>query len=65
MLVGSLTHWHPNEEDMLGKLYSLGKNGNILVLKKGLIGTGVYYMGEPEKYQFNSKKNGIGENLFI
>lgn len=56
ILVGSLTHWHPDEEDMLEELYALGKNGNILVLKKGLIGTGIYYMGEPEKYQSNSKK---------
>ena len=47
---------NPDEEDMLEELYSLGKNGNILVLKKGLIGTGIYYMGEPEKYQSNSKK---------
>ena len=56
VLVGSLTHWHPNEEDMLEELYSLGKNGNILVLKKGLFGTGVYYLGVPEKYRFNKNK---------
>ena len=52
----SLTHWHPDEEDILEELYSLGKNGNVLVLKNGFIGTSVYYIGEPEKYKFNSKK---------
>ncbi len=56
ILVGSLTHWHPDEENMLEELYSLGKKGNILVLKKFLLGTGVFYIGEPEKYQFNPKK---------
>ncbi len=56
ILVGSLTHWHPDEENMLEELYSLGKKGNILVLKKFLLGTVVFYIGEPEKYQFNTKK---------
>ena len=59
-LGGSLTHWHPDEEDMLEELYSLGKKGNILVLKKCLTGTGVYYMGKPQKYQLNSKKKWHG-----
>ena len=36
---------------MLEELYSLGKNGNILVLKKGLISTRIYYIGDPETYQ--------------
>jgi len=53
---GSLTHWHPDEENMLEELYSLGKKGNILVLKKFSFGTGVFYIGEPEKYQFNPQK---------
>ena len=52
------THWHPDEEDMFDELYSLGKKGNILVLKSFLMGmgTGVFYLGEPEKYRFNRKK---------
>ena len=53
---GSLTLWHPDEENMLEELYSLGKKGNILVLKKFLYGMGVFNIGEPEKYQFIPKK---------
>lgn len=51
-------HWHPDEEDMFDELYSLGKKGNILVLKQFLMGmgTGVFYSGEPDKYRFNPKK---------
>ena len=49
-------HWHPDEDDMLEELYTLGKKGNVLVLKNFLLGTGVFYMGEPEKYAFNPKK---------
>ena len=58
-LVGSLTHWHPDEDDMFDELYSLGKKGNILVVKKylfGILGDGVFYMGEPNKYRFNKNK---------
>ena len=31
---GLSMHWHPDADDMLNELYSLGKKGNILVLKK-------------------------------
>ena len=52
------THWHPDEDDMLDELYLLGKKGNVLVLKSFLMGmgTGVFYLGEPEKYRFNKKR---------
>lgn len=54
--VGSLVHWHPDEDDMFDELYALGKEGNILVLKKYLLGTGVFYMGEPQNYPFERRK---------
>ena len=52
------THWHPDDEDMLNELYSLGKKGNILVLKNILMGmgTGVFYLGDPKNYRFAKKK---------
>lgn len=52
------THWHPDEDDILDELYLLGKKGNILVLKSFLMGmgTGVFYLGKPEKYRFNKKR---------
>ncbi len=49
-------HWHPDEDNMLEGLYSLGKKGNILVLKHFLMGIGVFYMGEPVKYRFSKNK---------
>ncbi len=49
-------HWHPEEKDMLEELYTLGKKGNVVVLKKSLIGVGVFYMGEPEKYIYTPSK---------
>lgn len=63
---GSLTHWHPDEEDMFDELYSLGKKGNILVLKKDLLGVGVFYIGEPDKYCFpKSKKRHWGKLIYL
>ena len=52
------THWHPDEDDMFDELYLLGKKGNILVLKSFLMGmgTGVFYLGEPERYRFSKKR---------
>ena len=55
-LKGSLTHWHPIEDDMFNELYSLGKKGNILVIRNFLFGDGVFYIGEPEKYRFTKDK---------
>lgn len=47
---GSIMHWHPDEEDMVDELYTLGKKGNMLVLKKTLLGTGIIYSGPSEHY---------------
>lgn len=49
-------HWHPDEDDMFDELYSLGKKGNVLVLQNFLFGTGVFYIGEPDKYRFTQNK---------
>ena len=50
------THWHPDEDVMLEELYTLGKKGNILVLKSFLQSVGVLYMGKPDEYRFDRKK---------
>ena len=50
------THWHPEEGEMLDELYALGKKGNILVLKKYLTATGVFYLGDPRQYRFDKAK---------
>lgn len=45
---GSLYHWHPDHEDLLEILYTLGKKGNIVVIGKSLLATQLLYMGAPE-----------------
>lgn len=45
VFAGSIIHWHPREEDMIDELYTLGKKGNMLVLKKSLLGTSTFYSG--------------------
>lgn len=47
---GPVMHWHPDEKDMFDELYSLGKKGNMLVVKKSLFGISVFYIGSPENY---------------
>ena len=56
IIVGSLTHWHPDEEDMLDELYFLGKKGNILVLQNSLLLKCVFYKGSPDEYRFDRNK---------
>ncbi len=56
ILVGSLTHWHPDENDIFDDLYNLGKKGNILVVQNSLLFKGVFYKGVPDKYLFNKNK---------
>ena len=52
----NLIHWHPDECEMFEELYSLGKKGNMLVLKKPLFGTSVFFKGSLEEYPFSHKR---------
>lgn len=54
-LRGSFMHWHPDEDDMIDELYTLGKKGNMLVLKKSLWGTSVFYSGPSENFPLSDK----------
>ena len=54
---GSIMHWHPNEDDMISELYALGKKGNILVLKKSLFGTSVFYSGPAETFPITDRRS--------
>ena len=56
ILIGSLTHWHPDEDDILNELYSLGKKGNIIVIQNSLLFKGVFYKGSPNEYRFDKNK---------
>ena len=52
---GSVMHWHPNEEDMVDELYNLGKAGNMLVLKKSLLGTSIFYTGPAQNFPLTDR----------
>ncbi len=53
---GSVMHWHPDENDMLDELYVLGKKGNMLVLKKSLLGTSTFYSGPSERFPLDDRR---------
>ena len=73
VLSGSIMHWHPDEDNMPDELYTLGKKGNMLVLKKTLLGTSVFYSGSvgsfplPDKQllHFSKKKWDGGQLVFL
>ena len=52
---GSMMHWHPDEDDMIDELYTLGKKGNMLVLKKSLLGTSIFYSGQADRFPLDNK----------
>ena len=54
-------HWHPDEEDILEDLYTLGKKGNVVVLRSSLIVIEVFYMGEKSMFILH-RRDGIGES---
>ena len=70
---GSLVHWHPDEDEMFDELYALGKKGNLLVLKKSLLGTSTFYIGPAEncplddsrQWHFGKKKWDSGWLIYL
>ena len=56
MFADSFMHWHPDEDDMISELYTLGKKGNMLVLKKSLFGTSIFYSGPSESFPRPDKR---------
>jgi len=57
VFTGSVMHWHPKEDDMIDELYTLGKKGNLLVLKKSLLGTSVFYSGPSEAFPLSGTRS--------
>ena len=49
--------WLADKNSMLQELYSLGKEGNMCVIKKTLYGSSVFYMGSPSQYPFPDRRN--------
>ena len=69
---GSLIHWRPDEDEMVSELYTLCRKGNMLVLKRSLLGTCIFYSGPSENYPlpdrrelYFGKKNGMEVNSSI
>ena len=49
-------HWLADKNSMLQELYSLGKKGNMSVIKKTLLGSSVFYMGNPSQYPLSNRR---------
>ena len=56
LLQGTLIHWYPEEGKLMGELCALGERGNLLVLKKSLFETGIFFLGPPEKFPLAEKQ---------
>ena len=48
--------WLTDKNSMLQELYSLGKKGNMCVVKKTLFGSRIFYMGEPSQFPLPSRR---------
>ena len=65
--------WLTDQNSMLLELYSLGKKGNMCVIKKTLFGSRVFYMGNPSQYplsdrrgwDFGKKKYAFGTLIYL
>ena len=54
---GSLMRQRLDEDEMLNELHTLGKKGNMLVLKKSLLGTSVFYSGPSETFPLTDRRS--------
>ena len=65
--------WLTDKNSMLQELYFLGKKGNMCVIKKTLLGSRVFYMGNPSLYplpdrrtwDFGKKKYDFGTLIYL
>ena len=65
--------WLTDKNSMLQELYSLGKKGNMCVIKKNLLGSCVFYIGNPLQYplsdrrtwDFGKKKYDFGTLIYL
>ena len=55
----SVTHWHPEPEEILEELLSIGKTGNLLVIRRSLLGEAVAHMGPEEECPRRAKRKGL------
>ena len=62
----TLLHWHPEPEAIYGELCSLGRKGHILVLRKSLFGTDIFYHGHPKGYDLpKTQKCHLGKLIYL
>ena len=54
---GSLMRQRLDEDEIVTELYILGKKGNMLVLKKSLLGTSVFYSGPSETFPLTDRRS--------
>ena len=65
--------WLTDKNSMFQELYSLGKKGNMCVIKKTLSGSRVFYVGNPSQYplpdrrswDFGKKKYDFGTLIYL
>ena len=55
-----ITHWHTDNDDILEELMSIGKKGNLLVVRQGWLWESVVHMGPEEE----CPKQALRKSLF-
>lgn len=53
---GPLMRQRLDEDEMVDELYTLGRKGNMLVLKKSLFGTSTFYSGPSEHFPLSDRR---------
>jgi len=55
-ITDTVTHWHPEQEDIYDEVCKIGLKGNVLVIRKNILFTSTIYMGKEELCPYSSKK---------
>ena len=52
----TVTHWHPEENEIFEEVCNIGLKGNVLVIRRNFFFDSVLYMGKEEVCPYSPKK---------
>lgn len=65
-ITDSITHWHPELNEIYEDVCNIGLKGNVLVIRKNILYTSVLYMGKEEECPYSpNKKWSFGRIYYI
>lgn len=59
-----ITHWHPSNFEVFHDVCAIGKPGHVMVIRAGILGATVLYMGSKEDCPYPENKKGLFGKIY-